>query len=400
MFLRDYEKDRESIHRFILNPNYADKLVALAHRQETILFVDLDELEQFDAELCQAILQNTKRYHSIFCSVIDQVLPDFRLNDEIVHKDTLDVFIEHRIMAEQRTQQDDNQAAGGDQTFVSKYPPELMRRYELYFKPPTLQKPIPVRLVKSNEIGKLVSIAGIVTRCTEVKPMLTVATYTCDSCAAETYQPIGSQNFMPLERCQSQECKANRVSGRLHLQTRGSKFVKFQEVRVQEHSRDVPIGNIPRSINVVCRGEMTRLTLPGDHIHVTGVFLPLSRAGMKQLVGGLIADTYIEAHRIAITNKTENEEEDDMTDEEFKLLIQQENITINRLATSIAPEIYGHLDLKKALLLLLVGGVDQSTNGMKIRGAINICLMGDPGVAKSQLLGFIGNVFKLIFIIF
>lgn len=63
-----------------------------------------------------------------------------------------------------------------------------------------------------------------------------------------------------------------------------------------------------------------------------------------------------------------------------------------RLATSIAPEIFGHLDVKKALLLLLVGGVDKRPDGMKIRGNINICLMGDPGVAKSQLLGYINRL--------
>lgn len=63
-----------------------------------------------------------------------------------------------------------------------------------------------------------------------------------------------------------------------------------------------------------------------------------------------------------------------------------------RLATSLAPEIYGHIDVKKALLLLLVGGVDKRPDGMKIRGNINICLMGDPGVAKSQLLGYINRL--------
>ena len=86
-----------------------------------------------------------------------------------------------------------------------------------------------------------------------------------------------------------------------------------------------------------------------------------------------------------------------------------------KLAASIAPEIYGHEDVKKALLLLLVGGIDRKPNGMKIRGTMyfhllflnyetfiskwfinscyrNICLMGDPGVAKSQLLKFIDRL--------
>lgn len=69
----------------------------------------------------------------------------------------------------------------------------------------------------------------------------------------------------------------------------------------------------------------------------------------------------------------------------------EENL-YDKLALSLAPEIYGHEDIKKALLLLLVGGVDRSPQGMKIRGNINICLMGDPGVAKSQLLSYIDRL--------
>jgi len=54
----------------------------------------------------------------------------------------------------------------------------------------SLNKPIPVRDVKSEHMGKLVTVRGVVTRCTEVKPMMVVATYTCDQCGAETYQPV------------------------------------------------------------------------------------------------------------------------------------------------------------------------------------------------------------------
>lgn len=42
---------------------------------------------------------------------------------------------------------------------------------------------------------------------------------------------------MPLIMCPSQECVTNKSGGRLYLQTRGSKFVKFQELRIQEHVR-------------------------------------------------------------------------------------------------------------------------------------------------------------------
>jgi DNA replication licensing factor MCM7 len=73
--------------------------------------------------------------------------------------------------------------------------------------------------------------------------------------------------------------------------------------------------------------------------------------------------------------------------------LQDDQNLYSRLANSIAPEIYGHEDVKKALLLLLVGGVTKTVgDGMKIRGDINVCLMGDPGVAKSQLLKYITKV--------
>merc|ERR1712151_811765 len=56
-------------------------------------------------------------------------------------------------------------------------------------------------------------------------------------------------------------------------------------------------------------------------------------------------------------------------------------------AKSIAPEIFGHEDVKKALLLVLVGSFTKTMkDGMKIRGEVHTLFMGDPGVAKSQLL--------------
>merc|ERR1712212_1156572 len=81
---------------------------------------------------------------------------------------------------------------------------------------------------------------------------------------------------------------------------------------------------------------------------------------------------------------------EEISDEEGKQI--SESNFYEKLASSIAPEIYGHDDIKKALLLLLVGGVDRNPSGMKIRGNVNICLMGDPGVAKSQLLSYMDRL--------
>lgn len=67
--------------------------------------------------------------------------------------------------------------------------------------------------------------------------MMSVATYTCDQCGVESYQPVAGLSFMPFVSCPGDDCRVNKSGGRLYLQTRGSKFVKFQELKIQEHVR-------------------------------------------------------------------------------------------------------------------------------------------------------------------
>lgn len=66
---------------------------------------------------------------------------------------------------------------------------------EIYFKDLSTKKEIPIRDVKASSIGRLISVRGIVMRSTEVKPMIVVATYSCDLCGAETYQPVTYYNL-------------------------------------------------------------------------------------------------------------------------------------------------------------------------------------------------------------
>ncbi|XP_072389053.1 DNA replication licensing factor Mcm7 [Diabrotica undecimpunctata] len=396
MARRDYDKDKEQLKTFLMeyciqdvsgskNFKYSNQLTKLAHREQVGMWIELDDVNDFDDDLARAIQSNTRRYSTILGDIVFDLLPTF-VQKDVIAKDALDVYIEHRLMMENRLRQPNEHREARN-----KFPPELMRRYEIYFQDLSTNKAVPIREIKADHVGQLVTVRGIVTRCTEVKPMMCVATYTCDQCGAETYQPVNALSFMPADMCQSADCKTNRSGGRLYLQTRGSKFVKFQEVKIQEHSDQVPVGHIPRTLTIFCRGEVTRQALPGDHVAVTGVFLPLLKQGFKQIMGGLLSDTYMEAHKIVSLNKMDMENSDNLlTPEELATLTEDDFYT--KLAMSLAPEIYGHLDVKKALLLLLVGGVDKRPDGMRIRGNINICLMGDPGVAKSQLLGYINRL--------
>jgi DNA replication licensing factor MCM7 len=189
----------------------------------------LDDLAEYNESLAEAVQQNTRRYVSFFANVISELLPSYKERD-VVAKDSLDVYIEHRMLMESRSR---NQMEQRDPR--NRFPPELMRRFEVNFKAPNLTKAVSVRDIKAEHIGKLVTVRGIVTRTTEVKPMMVVATYTCDRCGAETYQPVNSMQFLPVSECPSEDCRVNKAGGRLYLQTRGSKFVKFQEIKIQEH---------------------------------------------------------------------------------------------------------------------------------------------------------------------
>ncbi|CAG9863144.1 unnamed protein product [Phyllotreta striolata] len=395
MAKRDYEKDKEQLKTFLMEYcvqdtsgskhfKYSNQLTKLAHREQVGMWIELDDVNDFDDDLAKAIQLNARRYNTLLADIVHELLPTF-VQKDVTAKDALDLYIEHRLMMENRlTQPNEHREAR------NKFPPELMRRFEIYFQNQTTNKPMPIRDIKAEHLGTLVTVRGIVTRCTEVKPMMRVATYTCDQCGAETYQPVTGLNFMPIVMCESEDCKTNKSGGRLYLQTRGSKFVKFQEIKIQEQSDQVPVGHIPRTLTIFCRGEVTRQALPGDHIAVTGVFLPLIKQGYRQIIGGALPETYLEAHKLICLNKMDSDASDHLTPEELATLTEDDFYT--KLAMSLAPEIYGHIDVKKALLLLLVGGVDKKPDGMKIRGNINICLMGDPGVAKSQMLGYINRL--------
>ncbi|KAI9346991.1 MCM2/3/5 family-domain-containing protein [Obelidium mucronatum] len=367
---------------------YKDEMQAIAGREKDSFVVELDDVaafEQTDEDLVRAIENNTSRYVTLFSEVIDSMLPINHDNPDPSLFSPLEEIIYQR---KQRDLQRD--AEGSVQTF----PSILTRRYSLYFKPRSKQTPISIREVKGMSIGRLVTVRGMVTRVSNVKPQAVVLAMSCDKCGYENYQEVtSSTSTTPISECTSEECKKNKVKGRLYMQTRASKFVKFQEVKIQELTDQVPMGSIPRSMTVHLVEELTRQVSPGDTVHITGIFMPVPYVGFKAIRAGLLTDTYLLAQDISQLKKQYSQMHLDsaMTDKIRELTTTPD--LYSQLAKSIAPEIYGHEDVKKALLLLLVGGHSKVTgDGMKIRGDLNICLMGDPGVAKSQLLKYISKI--------
>lgn len=101
---------------------YARQLTNLSHREQISMNIELDDVHTFDEELAQAILNNARRYSNMVSDIVFDLLPTFKEHD-VVAKDALDVYIEHRLMMENRMRQPSEQ-----RTAQNKFPPELMRR--------------------------------------------------------------------------------------------------------------------------------------------------------------------------------------------------------------------------------------------------------------------------------
>ncbi|KAK7421924.1 DNA replication licensing factor MCM7 [Neonectria punicea] len=381
---------------------YKEMLQKLADRSLDEARIDLDDLVTWESQLddeenlrlVDSIEMNTKHYVEIVSRAVDEVLPQ-PSTDVTFKDDVLDVLMARRQARNRELQE----AAERDPTVEEdKFPAELTRRYTLVFNPRsgTSGKPVKalaVREVRGEHLGHLITVRAIATRVSDVKPIVQVSAYTCDRCGCEIFQPISDKQYGPLTMCPSEDCKSNQANGQLNPSTRASKFLPFQEVKVQEMAEQVPIGQIPRSLTVLCHGTLVRQINPGDVVDISGIFLPTPYTGFKAMKAGLLTDTYVEAHHVRQHKKAYSEMIVDPLLVRRIEKYRQSGQVYELLAQSIAPEIFGHVDVKKALLLLLIGGVTKEMgDGMKIRGDINICLMGDPGVAKSQLLKYISKV--------
>ncbi|KAM3534094.1 hypothetical protein MY4038_002620 [Beauveria bassiana] len=391
-------RDRE--HRRAPHHKYQEIMQKLANRTQEEIVIDLDDLAAWENEsgeglkLVDSIELNTKHYVDIMSQAVDKVMP-LPSSDVNFKDDVLDVLMARR----QARNRELEEAAERDPTLEEdKFPAELTRRYTLVFKPRVngpdfASKALAVRHVRGDNLGHLITVRAIVTRVSDVKPIVQVSAYTCDRCGCEIFQPVTDRQYGPLMMCPSADCKNNQSKGQLNPSTRASKFLPFQEVKVQEMAEQVPIGQIPRSLTIHCYGSLVRRVNPGDVVDISGIFLPTPYTGFKAMKAGLLTDTYLEAHHIRQHKKAYSEMIVDPSLVRRIDKYRQTGQVYELLAKSIAPEIYGHLDVKKALLLLLIGGVGKEMgDGMKIRGDLNICMMGDPGVAKSQLLKYISKV--------
>ncbi len=241
-----------------------------------------------------------------------------------------------------------------------------------------------VKNLNSSLINKFISVEGVVTKITEVKPKLVNAVFECNHCGRIYSIP---QNDESQKLIEPGVCTCERKS--YTLLTEQSTFVDIQKMALQENLEMSKGGEQTRKITVMLEDDLTNFIIPGDKLKITGV-LRLKAPKFKKSVYDLIVDCN---HVLKVEKEFEELE---LTEEEEREIIElsKEPKLYEKIVNSIAPSIYGHREIKEAIALQLFGGTPGKvkSDGMRIRSDMHILLIGDPGVAKSQLLQYVDNL--------
>ncbi|KAI9303311.1 MCM2/3/5 family-domain-containing protein [Cunninghamella echinulata] len=422
---RTAEAVRESFERFILNFEddnssyittqskwlnhpYMLQLEQLTLTDLQTIFVDFNHIQLADESLATALLEQYYRFMPYIRSAIQNIVRD-----------------QFRDFLYVNTGLSDNGANSGG----------IIREFAVsFYGTPQLHK---IRELKTEKIGQLTTLSGTVTRTTEVRPELLYASFTCNECNAIINDVEQQFRYTEPSMCNGIQC-FNRQHWTLNLER--SKFVDWQRVRIQENSNEIPTGSMPRSLDVIVRGEMVERAKAGDKCIFTGTLIVVPDVAAFRTPG-----TSVEAQRDSNTRSKEglanegvtglkalgvrdltyklsflacmvqpatihkatsanlhgedNESEDkaqvlnDFTQKEvddLRVMINTENAIYSKLVGSIAPNVFGHDTVKKGILLQLMGGVHKQTpEGMNLRGDINVCIVGDPSTSKSQFLKYV-----------
>lgn len=250
-----------------------------------------------------------------------------------------------------------------------------------------LPRTVKIRDIRSNDIGKLVSIEALVTKATEVRPKIVEAAFECPFCHhIFSVVQSGSQFKEPYE-CSGCERKVQRFA----LKVEQSKFVNAQKIRLQESPEELRGGELPQALDVHLEDDISGEVAPGDRVVVTGILRSYQRT--TQYGKQLFFDIYLDGNSLEL--KQEEFEEIVLTEEDERRILELkgEPDVYDMLIRSIAPSIYSYEEIKEALVLQLFSGIPKELpDKTRVRGDIHVLLVGDPGVAKSQMLLYLVNL--------
>ncbi|CAO3628476.1 unnamed protein product [Mucor hiemalis] len=255
------------------------------------------------------------------------------------------------------------------------------------------------RTLRAMYLGKFVCIEGIVTRCSLVRPKVLKSIHYAAKTnthfmreyrdATTPGNPIPTGTVYP-----TQDDNGNPLVTEFGYST----YRDHQSLSIQEMPERAPAGQLPRSVDVILDDDLVDKAKPGDRVCIIGIYRSLGNRSSSQ--SSSTFKTVIICNEISLlsTKAGGGIAAPLLTDNDIANITElaKKRNSFKILSQSLAPSIWGHEYIKKAVLMMLLGGVEKNLeNGTHIRGDINMLMVGDPSTAKSQILRYVLNIAPL-----
>lgn len=254
---------------------------------------------------------------------------------------------------------------------------------------PPLLAMVEVRKIRSTHLNRMIAVKGLVRNVVQVRPRLHLGAFRCLRCQGITYMVQERMTYREPVECSN--CGKNRSNTVFRLSVEDSFFIDSQKIEVQESPEGLRGGEQPQRLVAYLEKDLAGMLYPGNKVILNGILraTPPKTSRSPPTTFNIYLDVVgieLEEHDFEDIEITADEEE------EIKELSRDPAI-YDRIATSIAPTIYGLEEEKHVLALQLFGGVTKmAPDNTRIRGDIHVLLVGDPGTAKSQLLTYISRL--------
>jgi DNA replication licensing factor MCM3 len=255
------------------------------------------------------------------------------------------------------------------------------------------------RTLSSQYLNHMVSLEGIVTKCSLVRPKVVKSVHWNEAKSTFHFREYRDQTMTANGAASTSVYPTEDGEGNPLVTEYGyCTYRDHQTISIQEMPERAPAGQLPRGVDVILDDDMVDKVKPGDRIQLVGIYRSLGNRNAGQ--GSSTFKTLILANNIILLSSKSGGgiAQATITDTDIRNInkISKQKKVFDMLSQSLAPSIYGHDYIKKAILLMLLGGMEKNLdNGTHLRGDINILMVGDPSTAKSQLLRFVLNTAPL-----
>ncbi|KAE9363644.1 MCM-domain-containing protein [Stipitochalara longipes BDJ] len=255
------------------------------------------------------------------------------------------------------------------------------------------------RTLSSAHLNRMVSLEGIVTRCSLVRPKVVKSVHYNEKKKIFQFREYKDQTMSANGASTSSVYPQEDDEGNPLVTEYGyCTYRDHQTISIQEMPERAPAGQLPRGVDVILDDDLVDKCKPGDRVQLVGIYRSLGNRNAGHNTA--LFKTVILANNVVMLSSKSGGgiAAATITDTDIRNInkIAKKKNLFDLLSQSLAPSIYGHEHIKKAILLMLLGGQEKNLeNGTHLRGDINILMVGDPSTAKSQLLRFVLNTAPL-----